>query len=304
MSASQAASLALLLAPVNPPRALPRDDQGRAGGGWQQAYQAAAQGSEPAPGGVEEAARMLALGNLALSPAQALPLPPATHAAAPGADVAGVGNVAEAPNAAAAAALTPAVAPTPVSGSTPVRVASQKPAKHPEHAPNTPGVVADVYPDVRAASQVAPRGASVRGGDVHAAGRSSSGRPSVSPSPDTTPQVAASRPVHAAPETAAQQAIASYAAAMSAANASSERATDFALFAGSSKLPVRIHVQWRDRVADVWIGLHRQAFDQLPDIRTGVEDWIASRGGVLGRVVCNGEALGRVAPSVSFLGAP
>jgi len=69
-------------------------------------------------------------------------------------------------------------------------------------------------------------------------------------------------------------------------------------------LPVRVHVQWRDRVADVWIGLHRQAFDQLPDIRAGIEDWVVSRGGVLGHVVCNGEALARVASSISFLGAP
>jgi hypothetical protein len=101
----------------------------------------------------------------------------------------------------------------------------------------------------------------------------------------------------------ALQAIAGYVQAGSglpAAGATAPAAgTDFTLATPASSMPVRVHVQWRGRVADVWIGLHRRAFDQLPDIRAGIEDWVGSRGGAIGRLVCNGETLAGV-PSSPF----
>ena len=283
MSASQAGLLSVLASPVTVQRALPQDGQSRDSGGWQQAFQVASRGDEGAPG-VEEAARMLALGNLAMSPVPVAPQPLAASSAASGGE----------PTRAIQSASRPA---TPSASVRATPNASPLPSAHPAGGLAAVGEVRDAD----AAAQPTPHGA-VAGPDGQRRGHASSdhgGGP--------RPVDAIALPVGgAAPapmeEAAALRAVASYAAAMST-SAPSDGAADFSLFARSSSLPVRVHVQWRGRVADVWIGLHRQAFDQLPDIRAGVEHWVHSRGGVLGHVVCNGEALARVAPSVSFLGA-
>ena len=86
---------------------------------------------------------------------------------------------------------------------------------------------------------------------------------------------------------------------------SSDGATaSFALVSRHTPLPVRVHVQWRGRMADVWIGLHRQAFERLPDIRAGIEDWVDSRGGAIGHLVCNGETLAGAAVPTDIPGEP
>ncbi len=103
---------------------------------------------------------------------------------------------------------------------------------------------------------------------------------------DAGPVVLALRTPLARPD----QAFTAYEQAMSS-SAASDAAVSFTLVSRSSIAPVRIHVQWRGRLADVWIGLQRRAFDQLPDIRAGIQDWVSSRGGVVGRLVCNGERL-------------
>lgn len=95
----------------------------------------------------------------------------------------------------------------------------------------------------------------------------------------------------ASPLATQERALAAYAEAMSTNAAASDASNMFTLVPKSSVVPVRIYVQWRGRMADVWIGLHRRAFDQLPDIRAGIQDWVSSRGGVVGRLVCNGERL-------------
>jgi len=73
---------------------------------------------------------------------------------------------------------------------------------------------------------------------------------------------------------------------------------EFDLPAQPGLAPVRVHVQWRGRVADVWIGLHRALAAHLPAIRAQIDSWLASRGGTLGQLTCNGDVLEtRVAPS-------
>ena len=99
-----------------------------------------------------------------------------------------------------------------------------------------------------------------------------------------------------------ERAFAAYAQALSAIPQACEAASSFTLASASSIAPVRVHVQWRGRVADVWIGLHRRAFDQLPDIRAGIQDWVASRGGVVGRLICNGERVDGAPTSSTFPG--
>ena len=106
----------------------------------------------------------------------------------------------------------------------------------------------------------------------------------------------------ATPLAGPERALAAYAEAMSAGSATSNAAISFTLVSTSSVAPVRVHVQWSGRMADVWIGLHRRAFNQLPDIRAGIQDWVSSRGGVVSRLVCNGERLSGAALSSSFQG--
>jgi len=285
VSASQAASLWLLPAPVGTERVMPPDDQPRDSGIWQQAFQAAARGDAPSPGGAQEAARMLALGNLALSPIEVASLSPGEHAV----DV-DLGQAAPGPSTPAGKAVSTAHTHG-QDASTVARTAARW------HSPDRADTSAA---DAAPVAEAALHGARVRVAGDGQAGHAAPGRSATLQRPDP-----AARPVVARPHAAsARQAVASYAAAMSSAPAPSDRAADFSLSSRATTLPVRVHVQWRDRVADVWIGLHRQAFDQLPDIRAGIEDWVVSRGGVLGHVVCNGEALARVASSISFLGAP
>lgn len=107
----------------------------------------------------------------------------------------------------------------------------------------------------------------------------------------------------ATPVAGPEQAIAAYAQAMSTQSVASDTTTSFTLVSEPSIAPVRVHVQWRGRLADVWIGLHRRAFDQLPDIRAGVQDWVSSHGGVVARLVCNGERLEGAPTLSSFPGA-
>jgi len=282
MSASQAALLSLLSSPAATQRALPQDGQLHDGGGWQQAFRAASRGEEGATG-VEEAARMLALGNLATSPVQVAPLPIAASSTSAG-DVP-TGATSTAPRSSG-----------PTASTLETRRAS------PSHArPTRWPPAAGEARDAGTAASSAPTGA------VGAADGARRGHAPSDPRGGPRLVDAVALPVGGgAPAltegASALQAVASYAAAMTA-SAPSDGTADFSLSAQSSILPVRVHVQWRGGVADAWIGLHRQAFDQLPDIRAGLEHWVTSRGGVLGHVVCNGEALARVAPSVSFLGA-
>lgn len=109
---------------------------------------------------------------------------------------------------------------------------------------------------------------------------------------------------HASFQETPHRAVAAYASA-SAASASGDAspAVSFSVASRATITPVRVHVQWRGRVADVWIGLHRSTFDRLDDVRRGVEDWVSARGGVVGQVVCNGETLAGTSNPIHFPGA-
>jgi len=66
--------------------------------------------------------------------------------------------------------------------------------------------------------------------------------------------------------------------------------------------PVRVHVQWHGREADVWVGLHRSLFDQLPGIRAAIVLWLDARSGTLRKLTCNGDVLEMHATAPSFQG--
>jgi len=276
MTTAQSASLPTLLPPGVPPRSqmVQQEGQGASGDAWQSALVAASQDAQPAHASAAEASYLLALGNLGAATMQA-PWTAPNSPPARGAVTARGGEAVEAQRADATGR------PTPQSSS-----GTREPAK------------------VRAATAVAPmsrRPSPVTAVSVADAGEHSSASRRTSGEQSDRPQATA-LPGNALPASAAH-ALTAYAAANSTAPAPSDREADFSVIARATNLPVHVHVQWRERVADVWIGLHRQAFDQLPDVRSGVEDWVISRGGVVGHVVCNGETLTRVAPSSDFLGA-
>jgi hypothetical protein len=72
---------------------------------------------------------------------------------------------------------------------------------------------------------------------------------------------------------------------------SADRIETFDLPVRADFAPVRIHVQWRGRIADVWIGLHREFAEHLPAVRAQIDLWLDARGGTLGRLTCNGDVL-------------
>jgi hypothetical protein len=277
MTTAQSASLSALLPLDLPPRSqtVQQEGQSASGDAWQSALVAASQEAQPADASAAEASYLLALGNLGAATLQApwtAPGAPLVRSAVsdPG------GEAVKTQRADATGQSTPQAS----SG-------MRTPARSPTAA-------AALAPMSTRPSPV--KAASVADGS----GRSSASRRTAGERSDH-PQAAA-LPRNALPASAAH-ALTAYAAANSAAPAPSDREADFSVIARATSLPVRVHVQWRERVADVWIGLHRQAFDQLPDVRAGVEDWVISRGGVVGHVICNGETLTRVAPSSDFLGA-
>jgi hypothetical protein len=257
-------------------RAIQQDGQGGSGAAWQSALVTASQEAQPAEASTAQAGYLLALGNLGAAALQA----PWTAPRTPPARGATTDRGGEAPKAQHAEA-TGQTAPQPASG---MRTTFARPPA---------AVAADASVSTHP-TPVAP--ASVRGAGEHSpASRRTSGERS--DHPHATALLRNALPASAA------HALTAYAATTSAAAVPSDRDADFSVVPRATSVPVRVHVQWRERVADVWIGLHRQAFDQLPDVRAGVEDWVISRGGVLGHVVCNGETLTRVPPSSDFLGA-
>ena len=281
MTAAQSAALPTLLLPALSPRGqtVQQDGQGASGDAWQSALAAASQDGQPANASAAEASYLLALGNLGAATPQApwtAPnTPPARDAVTERAGTAAKAELADA---------TGQSAPHPSSGArTPMGTPRGVPAAA------AAGATFSTRPSPVAAASTAERG------ERSSASRRASGERSDHPQ-------AAALPRNALPALAAH-ALTAYAAANSAAPAPNDREADFSVIPRATSLPVRVHVQWRERVADVWIGLDRKAFDQLPDVRAGVEDWVNSRGGVVGHVVCNGETLTRVAPSSDFLGA-
>lgn len=284
MTAAQAASMSTLLPPVaSAPDRTVQQDAGRPGdGAWQRAFETASQDAPPTTAIAAEASYLLALGNLGAAPVETQPQASAALPAAP----------LPAPDAAAAAQQPDHVeadrqpaarAPSAARASVLARTSALG-EEASTHAVSHAAVTATAAP-----------GPAARRGERASVPR----RPAVSEGDHAGP---AALPRNASPAPAAH-AITAYSAAMSAAAMPVEREANFSIVPRSTSVPVRVHVQWRDRVADVWIGLHRRAFDQLPDIRAGVQDWVTARGGVLGHVVCNGETLARVAPSIDFQGA-
>ena len=288
MTAAQATSMSMPFLPAAsaPDRAVQQDGERSSDGGWQRALETASQDARPASAVAAEASYLLALGNLGMAPVAVVPLTPA---ALPMSQEPVPHSAGEAPRSGRVEVAAPPQAHVQSSAKIAARPAATVPAKATGGEPSMP---AASHGSAVAEASHGPMAS--RGERASAAKRSAS---TEAARPD-----AVARPGGAFAAQAAH-AITAYAAAMSGAPMSAEREADFSVIPRSTTVPVRVHVQWRDRVADVWIGLHRQAFDQLPDIRASVEDWVNSRGGVLGHVVCNGETLARVAPSFDFQGA-
>ena len=273
MTAMQTALLPMLATAATRTRTLAQDGQ-NAGDGWRRALETASQDTHPAAAITEKVAYLLALGNLDATPAEALPFASSDH---------------EPTEAGQDSPLARATLAAQASGQ--IRSGARETVR------STEIESARVGETTNARSSATLR-------DPHAGAADSCARSAESPSPSKAAALPGpALPPRPALQAVASNAIANYAAAMSAAPTSRGREADFSLVSRATHLPVRVHVQWRARVADAWIGLHRQAFDQLPDIRAGLEDWVTSRGGVLGHVVCNGETLTRVPSSVQFLGA-
>jgi hypothetical protein len=57
------------------------------------------------------------------------------------------------------------------------------------------------------------------------------------------------------------------------------------------RIPIQAHVEWRGTEADVSIGVPASALEHLAAIRTVIAEWVRSRGGVLGRLQCNGHSV-------------
>ena len=280
MNSLQSLSLPGLHAASTRPRATSLQDQPSGHNGWQQAFDSATHSDVSAQGTVGEASRMLALGNLAISPANSLAMSARQLSATAGDE-------------------RPDGRATVGDARTLAEPASAE--RMDGHAGMIVDAVAAPGPDATASS--APFSAAPVPVAGAAQPRRAFAEVAVVTSSASLPRDMVAQSFAPALEAPLQQVIAKYAAAASAISFPAQRASDFSLVSRSSILPVRVHVQWRGRVADVWIGLHRDAFDQLPDIRAGVEDWVTTRGGVLGHVVCNGETLMRVTPSPSFSGA-
>ena len=276
------AALLPKLSDVN--RGAPPDSRPADGDAWQRALGSAAVGAQPMPTRIAEAGYLMALANLGTTPS-AVAGPSALQALAPRGGPAGMPVPASASE--QAAATGPAPAPD-ATASRPSHLATGARAHSTGELSerDTPAVVARRAVVGRLAL---PATAGCAGSHASAQTTPEHGTTSV-----LVETVSASRP-------SPVQAIAGYTQSIAAAGASSvsEAGASFTLTTPASSLPVRVHVQWRDRVADVWIGLHRRAFDQLPDIRAGIEDWVDARGGALGQVVCNGETLSGV-PSPYF----
>ncbi len=295
MTATSAASMAIVLPLANsvPDRSVQQEGQGSGGADWQRALQTASSQAEPAStAAAAQASYLLALGNLDVDPVEVLPAALATlpQPASP--------VPVSSPQDAGQGAQAQAAEPSPAAPATHARAAAHKGAKSAVAARHaSPDVSRRWLVSANAAAQ--PGAAEVRDGPSSASKPAASRRATSSQAdrPETVPVP------HSAFAAQAAHAITAYAAAMSGAPPAADREADFSFTPQSTKVPVRVHVQWRDRVADIWIGLHRQAFDQLPDVHAGVRAWVTSRGGVLGHVVCNGETLARVAPTFDFLGA-
>lgn len=289
MTAAQAVSMPTLPFPPASTgnRPVQQDSQGSSDAGWQRALETASQDVHAPSALTAEAGYLMTLNNLDVTPMEALPLPSTMDHTprdlAPELD----GTVAKLDHAETDARQPSLHLQHDAKASSTTRPAPDRPLD--TQARTEPASTSKLVLDV-----VEPASTTGRAGRASMLRRASSVEAD-RPSAPMLPRTALQSPT--------AHAIATYATAMSSAPVSTEASADFTIAAHSITTPVRVHVQWRDRVADVWIGLHRKAFDQLPDIRSGVEDWVTSRGGVLGRVVCNGETLTRIAPSSNFLGA-
>jgi len=289
MTSTSAFSPFVAVTPSPNARGLPQDGHGMGGEAWQRALDGAGAGTVPPAGRAAEAGYLMTLANVGMMPSGA-----------------------------------PAISPGAWMTTDPHAPVAANPALHSSHAPQSPATVASPAPvctrgAMAVRHEVAPQprvgSAPVEGTgarlpvmarhtrpqrEAPAAGRDAGPSHGSVPVPPVEQGVVAP----ALARTGAVQAIAGYVRAASVlddagAPAARERRASFTLSALGSSVPVRVHVQWRGRLADVWIGLHRQAFEQLPDIRAGIDDWVGSRGGAIGCLVCNGETLAG-APSSSF----
>jgi hypothetical protein len=53
--------------------------------------------------------------------------------------------------------------------------------------------------------------------------------------------------------------------------------------------PVRVHVQWQDGVAHVWVGVDAAHAGHLPRVAETVTRWLAGQGIRVASLTCNGE---------------
>lgn len=54
--------------------------------------------------------------------------------------------------------------------------------------------------------------------------------------------------------------------------------------------PIRMHVQWRGRQADIWLGLDAAQAHRLPELAGTIIGWLRASRHSLGGLVCNGKA--------------
>ncbi|MEP6501870.1 MAG: hypothetical protein ABJD97_00950 [Betaproteobacteria bacterium] len=284
MNATQGLQTLLPIATRNPPaNPTPSDNAGHPGNdAWQRAIDGAATGAPQSAASTDEARYLFDLNGLGAAPAHELPL---SRASAPQVLQTGRTSVASLPNRSQPASRNPLAT-------------SQSPAASSAHEREWQPPVRERPTTV--AHDLKGQGPAVAISKVRSNGSGRThpieGRPVTlsSSAPTSSPAVAGASPSYA---------IGVYAAAMSTAPQASDAGTSFSVTGGPSRLPVRVHVQWRGPLADVWIGLHRDALARLPDVRAAVVDWVRTRGGVIDRLVCNGETLAGNSNPLSFQGA-
>jgi hypothetical protein len=70
--------------------------------------------------------------------------------------------------------------------------------------------------------------------------------------------------------------------------ARSDRLAKAVLCAVSPHEPVRLHVQWEDNAARVWLGVDSEAAQRLPELAQSLSRWLGGVGMRLRSLVCNG----------------
>jgi len=66
-----------------------------------------------------------------------------------------------------------------------------------------------------------------------------------------------------------------------------------AKFPNSNELapPVRVHVDWSDQGARIWLGVDPERMESVPALARHLDQWLAASGVKLAALVCNGRTI-------------